>query len=101
VLPAYGQLVREYLVEVYVPRNAAPETPGPEEVRRAAGEVTSSGTPVRLVGSLFVPDDEMYLYLFEASSGEAAHEATTRSGLRPARVLQAVSGPAPTACGRS
>jgi hypothetical protein len=89
----------EYLVEVYVSRYAASDTPGPEEVRRAAGELTDSGTPVRLVGSVFVPDDEVYLYLFEATSSEAAHEATVRSGLRPARVLEAVSCPVPSTCG--
>jgi hypothetical protein len=93
--------VLEYLVEVYVSRSAPPDTPGPEEVRRVAGEMTSSGTPVRLVGSVFVPDDETYLYLFEAGSREAAHEAMVRSGLRPARVLDAVSGPAPATCGRA
>lgn len=91
----------EYLVEVYVSRSAPPDTPGPEDVRRAADELTSGGTPVRLVGSVFVPDDETYLYLFEAGSREAANEATVRSGLRPARVLNVVSSPAPAVCGRA
>ena len=91
----------EYLVEVYVSRSAPPDTPGPEEVRRAADELTSDGTPVRLVGSIFVPDDETYLYLFEAGSSEDAREATTRSGLRPTSVQRAVSCPAPAACGRA
>jgi hypothetical protein len=88
----------EFLVEVYVSRAAALLMPGHDEVCRVAGELTSGGTPVRLLGSLFVPEDETYLYLFEAASSEAAHAAATRSGLQPARVVQAMSDPSPSVC---
>jgi hypothetical protein len=71
----------EFLVEVYVPRDAVPAMPGLEHVPGA----------VQLLRSIFVPADETCFYLFEGQSGDAVHEAATRSGLRVERVVEPVS----------
>ena len=58
--------------------------------RAAAQELTSEGTPVRYVRSLFVPDDELCLWLYEATSAEAVGEATRRAAIEVERVVAAV-----------
>jgi hypothetical protein len=81
--------VISFLVETYAPAAIAladTET----QVRRAAVELTCAGTPVRYVRSIFVPGDEMCLYLFEAPSLEAVREASERAGLAPERIVEAV-----------
>ena len=59
--------------------------------RAAAQELTSEGTPVRYLRSLFVPDDELCLWLYEATSAEAVGEATRRAAIEVERVVAAVS----------
>jgi hypothetical protein len=78
-----------YLVELYVScaeRHAVEHRA--ERVRRAAGEVTAAGTPVRFVRSIFVPRDETCLFLFEAASIEAVRETADRAALEHADVAE-------------
>lgn len=79
-----------YLVEVYQsrsPANAA--SPSPADVAHAADQLTHEGKPVRLLQSLFVPEDETCFFLFDAQSSEAVVEAASRSGLRFERLVRA------------
>jgi hypothetical protein len=83
--------VPEFLVEVYLSRASANEAvPGPEDVSRGAGQLTREGKPVRLAHSIFVPEEEVCFYLFEAASVEAVREAATRAGLRFERVQEVI-----------
>lgn len=82
----------EYLVEAYVPRLAAAAVHGVvEATARAAEEVTREGTPVNVVRSIFVPEEETCFYLFRSPSLEAVRETAERAGLHLERVSEAVS----------
>jgi hypothetical protein len=49
------------------------------------------GREVRLIQSIFVPEDETCFYLFEAQSRDYARQAAIRSGLQVERVVGAES----------
>jgi hypothetical protein len=79
----------EFLVELYVSRvDAAAAQRDAERTRLAAEELTREGTPVRYVGSIFVPEDETCLLLCDAGSAEAVREAARRAGLAFERVAE-------------
>lgn len=82
----------EYLVEVYLPPISSGRAgPGPEEISRAADQVTRQGKAVRLTRFIVVPEDETCFYLFDADSADAVHQVASRSGLTYGRVVGAVS----------
>lgn len=86
----------EYLVEVYVSRDAPPvTTPEIDEVSLAANQLTQEGTPVRLLQSIYVPDDETGFYLFHALTVDAVREASARAGLQYEHISEAVSATPP------
>lgn len=58
--------------------------------RAAAGQLRGEGTPVRFLRSVFVPEDDSCLFLYEAFSAEAAGEAGRRAALAVERVAAAV-----------
>ena len=79
-----------FLVETY----AACETPGAaaqhaERVSLAAAQVSAVTGEVRLLHAIYVPEDELALYLFESTSADAVREAMTRAGLRLDRITEA------------
>lgn len=81
-----------YLVEVYGGTLHSEELP--EAIRRArvaAAELTRQGTPVRLLGSIAVPDDEMCFYLYEGPSAAAVGEASRRAAIEFERIVEAVA----------
>ena len=81
----------EFLVELYV-SCADPGAPGlAQRASDAAAELTAEGTPVSLVRSIFVPEDETCLFLFEAGSVDAVWEAALRAGLPVEHVAEAAS----------
>ncbi len=82
----------QYLVELYQPRLGPVElAEGAERAREAALELTAEGTAVRYLRTVFVPEDEVCFYLYEAESAEAVGRACRRAGLPVERVLEAVS----------
>ena len=77
----------EFLVESY--RSDTSSGSGEDErARRGAQELTSAGTPVRFVRSIFLPDEETCLLLYEADSEDAVRAAATRAGLAFERVVE-------------
>lgn len=81
----------QYLVELYVSRtNAAAVTAGATRLNRAAAELSAEGKPVRLVRSIFVPEDETCFYLFEAGSIDVVREVAQRAGLEVEHVAETV-----------
>jgi len=82
----------EFLVEVYVSRETAgTQMPTAHDVSIAAAQLTREGRRVRLLRSIFVPEDETCFYLFQAQTGDAVREAAMRAGLRFDRVREAVA----------
>jgi hypothetical protein len=84
--------VPSYLVETYLARGDARERAAREErARSAAEELMREGTRVRFECSIFVPEDEICFFTFEAPSGRGAALVAQRAGLEPLRVVEAVS----------
>jgi hypothetical protein len=89
--PSLG-CVPSYLVETYLPR-------GDVEGRlarwrracSAAEELTREGTPVRFDRTVYVPEDEICFFVFDAPSGREAVRAAERARLDPFRVVEALS----------
>ncbi|HMD94303.1 MAG TPA: hypothetical protein VKG80_16875 [Trebonia sp.] len=85
--------MREYLAEAYLARSALDESrPDARDIARAVGLLARGGQAVRLTRSIYLPEDEMGLYLFTAESAAAVREAAANCGLRFERVVEAVSG---------
>jgi hypothetical protein len=84
--------VPSYLVETFLTRSQAGERVALEgRARSAAEELTQEGTPVRLERSIYVPEDEICFFVFDAPSGQAAALAAQLAGLGATRVVEAVS----------
>ena len=84
------ELVR-YLVELHRPQDGWGEL---QEVaaraRAAAEQLRGEGTPVRFLRSVFIPEDDTCLFLYEAGSADAVGEAGRRAALGIERVAEAV-----------
>ena len=73
----------EFIVELYVSRTeGATIGHSDRRAREAAAALTAEGTPVRLVRSIYVPDDETCFLLYEAGSVDAVRAAVDRAALR-------------------
>jgi hypothetical protein len=84
--------VPSYLVETYLARGARGERAVREgRARSTAAELTREGTRVGFEGSIHVPEDELCFFAFEAPSGREAAVAAHRAGLKPLRVVEAIS----------
>ena len=80
----------EFLLEYYVARaDGAAVARGEARARVAAQELSRGAAPVRILHSIFVPEDETVFYLCEAASVEAIRELATRAELRVERVAEA------------
>jgi hypothetical protein len=81
-----------FLVELYASRaDAAALGRGAERVRRAADELTRRGMPVRYLRSIYVPEDETCLLLFDAVSAQAVSEVASRAALPYERLVAAIA----------
>ena len=81
-----------YLVETYLARNRAGERAARERrVRSAVKELTQERTRVRFERSIYVPEDEICFFVFDAPSSREAALVAQRAGLDPIRVVEAVS----------
>ena len=82
--------MNEFLVELYVSKtDCAAVAVGAERLSRAAAELTVEGRPVRLVRSIFVPEDETCFLLVEAATAETVLETARRAALPLERVVEA------------
>jgi hypothetical protein len=81
-----------FLAERYVARgDLAGFALDADRARRGAEEVSREGTSVRFLRSLFVPEEETCLYVYEAPSADAVREAARRATLRFDRVNAAIA----------
>jgi hypothetical protein len=80
-----------YLLEAFLPRAGAGDARAQESAARSAAEtLTRGGTPVGFTGSIYVPEDEMGLFSFDAPSISAVERAAEQAGLRVLRVVEAI-----------
>ena len=81
-----------YLVEVYGGKLRTEEVPrASRRARIAAAELTRQGVPVRFLGSIAVPEDEMCFYLYDGPSADVVEEASRRAAIEFERVVEAVA----------
>jgi hypothetical protein len=84
--------VPSYLVETYLARGRAGERAARERrARSAAEELTDGRTRVRFDRSIYVPEDEICFFVFDAPSGRDAVLAAERAELDSIRVVEVVS----------
>ena len=81
-----------YLVETYLARGRAGERAARERrARSAAKELTDGSKRVRFDRSIYVPEDEICFFVFDAPSGRDAALAAERAELDSIRVVEVVS----------
>ena len=81
--------VKSYVVELQVPAGSATDLAAAgERARSAAEQLTREGTSVRWVRSVYAPEDETCLLVFEAPTPEAVHQAGRRAGLTYERIVE-------------
>ena len=80
-----------YLAEAFVTAAGSDTGRGRERAARTAAEaLTRSGTPVRFGGSIYVPEDEICLFRFEAATASDVERVAAAAGLRLLRVVEAI-----------
>src|SRR5262249_41574563 len=83
--------VPSYPVETYLARARAGERAAREQrAREAAEELSRERAPVRFERSLYVPEDEICFFVFDAPSGRDAALVANRAELEPLRVVEAI-----------
>jgi hypothetical protein len=81
-----------YLAELYVSAADLGTVEGHvTRARAAADELTSEGTPVACLQTVFVPEDETCFYLYEAGSPDVVRVAGSRAGITFDRIARAIS----------
>jgi hypothetical protein len=84
--------VAEFVVELYVSRtDVVGVERDTERARLPAEQLTRAGTHVRYLRSIFVPQDETCLVLFEAASADAVRATARRAALPFDRVVEVVA----------
>jgi Protein of unknown function (DUF4242) len=82
---------RTYLLETYMSRTSAGEpAAAAARARISATQMRREGTPIRVLRSFFVPEDELWFCLFEARSSDVVAEASRRAELGLGRIQKAV-----------
>jgi hypothetical protein len=80
-----------YLVETFLPRGTAADRGAQERATSSAAEAASrDGTPVCFGGSIYVPEDEICLFSFDAPSIGDVERIAELAGLRLLRVVEAI-----------
>jgi hypothetical protein len=81
--------MHEFVAELYFSRadTAAARRAG-VAARQAAEELAREGIAIELVRSIFVPEDETCLFIYEADSLESVRAGADRGGLAFDRIAQ-------------
>jgi hypothetical protein len=81
--------VKSYLVELHLPAGGATDLAAAgERARTAAEQLAREGVAVRWVRSVYVPEDETGLLVFEARTPDAVDHAGRRAGLTYERIVE-------------
>jgi len=81
----------EFVVESYFSSEPASVAAQVTEIALAAERPSEQGAQVRFLCAIFLLEEEICFYLFEAASAEAVREAVTRACLRFERISEAIS----------
>ncbi|HTS91907.1 MAG TPA: DUF4242 domain-containing protein [Stellaceae bacterium] len=82
----------KYMVERRLPGFKAEQLPAAAALaKKATGEMSKEGVPIRYLGSTFVPGEERCLCMFEGPSAEAVRQANVRAGLPLERIVEATN----------
>jgi len=93
---------RTYLLETYMSRTSAGDpAAAAARARAAAAQMRREGTPIRVLRSFFVPEDELWFCLYEARSSDTVAEAGRRAKLGLGRIQKAVDADVGTRARRS
>jgi hypothetical protein len=94
--------MHEFVAEQYFSRN---DVAGARRARGAAQdaaeELARGGVAIELVRSIFVPDDETCIFIYEADSIETVRLGADRGGLAFDRIAQAAGEPEDTPAANS
>ena len=89
--PDRDAVLGEYLVECFWPGVSMADVDRLDRrVRELARRSRHRGIPVRYLGSILVPADEVVIFEFQAASAELVAETSARAGLPFQRVVPAV-----------
>src|SRR2546429_1749651 len=90
------------LLETYMSRTSA-SGPGAAaaRARAAAAQMRREGTPIRVLRSFFVPEDELWFCLYEARSSDTVADASRRAELGLSRIQKAVDADIATRASQS
>jgi hypothetical protein len=81
-----------FLAEVFTPgREAEQRRADADYVRAAAEALARAGTPVRYLESLYVPGEEIALYLFRADRPDEVEHVLHEAGLEAERISLATA----------
>jgi hypothetical protein len=84
----------EFIAEQYFSRiDAAGAHRAASAARRAAEQLARDGTNVELVRSLFVPEDETCIFIYQADSLDSVRMAAERGALTFEHIAQAETEP--------
>jgi hypothetical protein len=81
--------MKSYVVKLQLPAGDATELAAAgERARNAAEQLTREGTAVRWVRSVYLPEEDTCLLVFEAPTPEAVDVAGRRAGLTYDRIVE-------------
>lgn len=84
--------VKQFLVEVFVPRSQAGALAAAEQrADEAARSLSGTSGEIRYVRATYVPEDETCFHVFDAPSASLVAEASRLAGLGDARILEAAT----------
>src|SRR5215472_4580678 len=81
----------QFLAETYTPRAPDITAVAAGHLALATEQLSEEAATLRLLGAVFVPDDETCFFLYQAASADAVRAAMSRARLRPGRITRAVS----------
>lgn len=80
-----------YLVETFLPRGSASDRIAQETATSSAAEALArDGALIHFGGSIYVPEDEICLFSFDAPSVGDIERIAERAGLRLLRIVEAI-----------
>jgi hypothetical protein len=79
----------KYIVEAYATSQTASLGNHDVRLRSAAEEMAAQGTTIRYLNTLFIPEEEICFFVFEASTPEDVAEASRRAQIDYERIVQA------------
>jgi hypothetical protein len=81
--------VKQFLVEVFVPRSRALELAvAKERVRAVTANLSRGHGDIRYVRAIYVPEDETCFYVFDASSADLVAQVSGLAGLPEGRIVE-------------